>query len=193
MPAAPHSLPEPVTMLVTRRIAPQRYADFLDWIHEGERMAATFEGHLGSGVLAPPPGGADYQILFRFADEATLERWAGSPQRQAWLQQGADLVHASREHRVSGLEGWFGSGPTAPPRWKQAITIWLGFFPVSLGFTLLTSDWLGALPVFWRVLISTLMLTPVMVFVFIPLISRMLRPWLQPGSARATRRRLVAE
>ncbi len=168
----------PVTLLITRRIAPGRYADFLDWIQRGEKLAREFAGHLGSGVLAPPPGGADYQIVFRFDSDATLARWAGSPERQSWLREGVELVHDSRATQVSGLEGWFGNTPA--PRWKQAVMIWMVFFPVSLLFTGLLGEQLNSLPLFWRVLFSTMMMTPVMVFVFIPLASRVLRNWLQP-------------
>lgn len=46
----------PVTMLVTRRISPQRYGDFLAWMRQGEILAAGFPGFLGSGVLQPPEG-----------------------------------------------------------------------------------------------------------------------------------------
>src|SRR5690606_32360494 len=58
----------PVTMLVTRHIAPERYGDFLAWMRQGEILAAGFPGFLGSGVLLPPEGGDQYQIVLRFAD-----------------------------------------------------------------------------------------------------------------------------
>ncbi|GAA5236789.1 antibiotic biosynthesis monooxygenase [Verticiella sediminum] len=168
----------PVTLLITRRVAAARYNDFLAWLHEGEDMASAFPGYLGSGTLEPPPGGTDYQMVFRFANEAQLAAWARSPQRQAWLDRGRDLVHEARAVRAQGLEGWFGT--SAPPRWKQAVTIWLVFFPVSLAFTAMLGHYLEALPLFWRVLFSTTMLTPIMVFVFIPLATRVLRRWLVP-------------
>lgn len=176
MPLSPAA---PVTLLVTRRVSPARYQDFMAWIHQGEQLAAAFAGYLGAGVFAPPPGRDDYQIVFRFADEASLAQWAGSQERQTWLQQGAPLVQESEMRGARGLDNWFGQ--TAPPRWKQAVTIWLVFFPVSLVFSLLMGKYLNALPTFWRVLCSTLMLTPIMVFIFIPLCNRLLRRWLQPG------------
>jgi antibiotic biosynthesis monooxygenase (ABM) superfamily enzyme len=82
-------------------------------------------------------------------------------------------------HCAEGLDNWFGLKP--PPRWKQAVMIWLVFFPVSLCFSLLLGDTLASLPVVLRVLCSTLLLTPVMVFLFIPLSSRLLHNWLQRG------------
>jgi antibiotic biosynthesis monooxygenase (ABM) superfamily enzyme len=104
------------------------------------------------------------------------------------LAEGTALVRHSRVHCARGLDPWFGVTP--PPRWKQAVTICLVFFPVSLCFSLLLGEKLASLPVFWRVLLSTLMMTPVMVFVFIPLSSRLLHRWLQPPPALPLERSL---
>ncbi|MEE9930008.1 hypothetical protein [Microvirgula aerodenitrificans] len=170
----------PVTLLVTRRIAPERHDDFVAWMQRGQQLAAQFAGYLGSGTLAPAPGDDNHQIVFRFSDDASLARWADSPERRDWLRQGTGLVHDSQVHEARGLDHGFAVAP--PPRWKQAVTIWLVFFPVSLAFTLLFGASLASLPVVLRVLASTLMLTPVMVFVFIPFGTRLLHRWLHPGA-----------
>ncbi|MBF2945065.1 antibiotic biosynthesis monooxygenase, partial [Pseudomonas aeruginosa] len=52
----------PVTLLVARRVAAGRYRDFLAWQREGEALAADFPGYLGSGALAPPAGGDEFQM-----------------------------------------------------------------------------------------------------------------------------------
>ncbi|HWI32463.1 MAG TPA: antibiotic biosynthesis monooxygenase [Microbacterium sp.] len=71
--------------------------------------------------------------------------------------------------------------PVAPPRWKQAVTIWLGFFPTNL-----VASWLlGFVPGFmeWplaaRVLLTSILLTPVMIYAVLPWVTRALGPWLQ--------------
>ena len=171
----------PVTMMVTRHIAPERYSDFLSWMRQGEILAAGFPGFLGSGVLQPPEGGDEYQILLRFTDEASLNRWEKSLPRRMWRERGASLVRASHEHRVKGTEGWFAPKASTPPRWKQAVSIWLAYFPVLLVFSMLVSEHLNILPVFWRVLITSVVLTPIMVFFCMPFISRVLQRWLRAG------------
>lgn len=89
-------------------------------------------------------------------------------------------------HRVSGTEGWFGdSGLQRPPRWKQAVAIWLAFFPVSLIFNFLFGHVLNEISLVPRIMLSTLALTPIMVFFFIPLSTRLLRNWLHATPARA--------
>jgi antibiotic biosynthesis monooxygenase (ABM) superfamily enzyme len=81
-------------------------------------------------------------------------------------------------HCAEGLDNWFGL--KTPPRWKQAVMIWLVFFPVSLCFSLLLGDTLASLPVLLRA-VHPCCYTPVMVFLFIPLSSRLLHNWLQRG------------
>ena len=174
----------PVTLMVARRVADGRYQDLIAWLREGEQLATDFPGYLGSGVLAPPPGDNEFQIIFRFADEQTMHAWEHSASRTAWLARGSDLFAHPKEHRVSGIEGWFGAAGARPPRWKQAVAIWLAFFPVSLLFNFVLEPLLGELSLLPRVLVSTLCLTPLMVYFFIPLSTRILAGWLSGNSAR---------
>lgn len=174
----------PVTLMVSRRAAHGRYQDLLTWLHEGEQLATDFTGYLGSGILAPPGDGDELQIIFRFTSEQTMHAWEHSASRRAWLQRGDGLFERPREQRVSGIDDWFGANTVQkPPRWKQAVAIWLAFFPVSLLFNLVFGHWLIALDLLPRVLLSTLGLTPVMVYVFIPLSTRLLASWLHPAPA----------
>lgn len=181
MSAAP--VPVPVTMLVTRHISADRYSDFLAWMRQGEILAAGFPGFLGSGVLQPPEGGDQYQIVLRFTDEASLTRWETSLPRRMWLERGASLVRTSHETRVSGMDSWFGPRMIAPPRWKQAFSIWIAYFPMLLLFSTIFNEQLSALPLFWRVLVTTACMTPVLSFICMPVITRLLRRWLYPAGA----------
>ncbi|MFD2642099.1 antibiotic biosynthesis monooxygenase [Pseudomonas japonica] len=176
----------PVTLMLARRAAEGRYQDMIAWLHEGEQLATDFPGYLGSGVLAPPPQGDEFQIIFRFVDEKTLHAWEFSASRSAWLARGNGLFEQPTEKRVSGIEGWFGNDAAQrPPRWKQAVAIWLAFFPVSLAFNLLFGHWLAELSLLPRILLSTLGLTPLMVYLFIPLSTRCLAGWLNARPAVA--------
>jgi len=175
----------PVTMMVARRVADGRYQDMLTWLQEGELLATDFPGYLGSGVLAPPPGDNEFQMIFRFSDAATLGAWEHSASRKAWLARGSDLFAGPQERRVSGIDGWFGAVGQRPPRWKQAVAIWLAFFPVSLLFNFGLGPLLAELSLVPRVLVSTLVLTPLMVYFFIPLSTHLLAGWLHSTQAKA--------
>lgn len=172
----------PVTLMVARRAAKGHYQELIAWLHEGEHLATDFPGYLGSGVLAPPPDDDEFQIIFRFADETTLHAWEHSASRQSWLKRGTGLFAAPMERRVEGIDGWFGNVAHAsrPAKWKQSVAVWLAFFPVNLCFNLLLGHWLNEMALVPRILLSTLVLTPIMVCWFIPLSTRLLAGWLHP-------------
>jgi uncharacterized protein len=191
MPVPAVSAPAPVTMLITRQIAPERYSDFLSWLRQGEILAAGFPGFLGSGVLQPPEGSDQYEIVLRFHDEASLARWENSLSRRMWLERGRGLVRASSIYRATGMDSWFGRQKSAPPRWKQAFSIWLVYCPSLLLFNIVFKDQLMAMSLLWRVVVTTSIMSPILSFVLIPFISRVLRGWLHPGAPRRPVRKLL--
>ena len=63
----------------------------------------------------------------------------------------------------------------------QAISIWLGFFPVNLAFTLLAVAFVPGWDDLWTlawVFITTIVLTPIMAYWVLPFVTRALQPWL---------------
>ncbi|BCJ57401.1 antibiotic biosynthesis monooxygenase [Micromonospora endophytica] len=186
----------PVTVAVARRADPARTDEMVAWMRAGTALAEAFPGFLGAGWVRSAPGSGDWHMLYRFADEDTLRRWENSPQRHWWLTSAQGIVEHTRVERRTGIEGWFdpprepAAAPLAappvvaplvapsPPRWKQAVTIWLAFFPLSLTATLLTGHLLPHLPTAARVLIMTLSLTPLMTYLVLPRITRALHWWL---------------
>ncbi|SIT84709.1 antibiotic biosynthesis monooxygenase [Microbacterium sp. RU33B] len=199
----------PITVAIERRIDPTRAIEATSWMQAGTDLAAGFTGFLGSGWVRAGETSDLWYMLYRFRDIPTLEAWEQSPQREWWLESGHAFAREVRVERRTGIEGWFDAPfathiesrtttdaapatgpiqqpiPAAPPRWKQAVTIWLGFFPTNL----LASWLLGFVPGFvewplWaRVLLATVLLTPVMTYAVLPWVTRMLRPWLQRGRA----------
>jgi len=191
-PAAP--VPSPpasasVTVSITRRVDPARFTEASEWVQFGINLAHKYPGFLGSGWVRGSEDSATWNMLYRFSDSASLAAWEESDERAEWLEAGTDLVLDSHVEKRTGIEGWFdgmqreaGSPALVPPRWKQMISIWLGFFPVNLGFTLLVT-WLvpgwSDLATTLKVLLTTLVLTPLMAYFVLPWVTRMLRPWLQ--------------
>ncbi|RWZ59580.1 antibiotic biosynthesis monooxygenase [Labedella populi] len=186
---------QPITVSIERAVDPARITEATAWVQTGIQLANKYPGFLGSGWVRAGEQSATWHMLYRFSDEATLTAWEGSPERQWWLGTGRDFARESRVERRTGIEGWFDdpvARPTespgdvashegaVPPRWKQSVSIWLGFFPVNLLFSLLVAAVPGwdDLAVFWRVLITTLVLTPIMTFWVLPAVTRLIRPWL---------------
>ncbi|WP_428966671.1 antibiotic biosynthesis monooxygenase [Micromonospora fluostatini] len=193
----------PVTVAITRQADPSRTSEMVAWMRAGTALAEAFPEFLGAGWVRHAPGSPQWHMLYRFADAETLHHWEESPQRRWWLTSAQGMVEHTRTERRTGIEGWFdppreqvadvtGAAlpPPSPPRWKQAVTIWLAFFPLSLTANLLASRLLpdGSLVV--RTLLITLCLTPLMTYLVLPRITRVLHWWLhgQPAPWRLPRR-----
>ncbi|GAA1348839.1 hypothetical protein GCM10009636_04690 [Arthrobacter koreensis] len=181
--------PEAVTVSITRRVDPRRVPEATHWVQEGVNLANTWPGFLGSGWVRASATSDEWHMLYRFADAAALDAWEHSEPRREWLERGRDMVEDRTVTRRTGIEGWFDSpssttdleAPGTPPRWKQAVAIWLGFFPVNLAFTWLVGlafpGW-EQLPMPLRVLITTAVLTPIMAYWVLPWVTGLLQPWL---------------
>jgi antibiotic biosynthesis monooxygenase (ABM) superfamily enzyme len=190
----------PVTVAITRRADPAHSSEMVAWMRAGTALAEAFPGFLGAGWVQSAAGSPEWHMLYRFADHETLRRWEESPQRHWWLTSAQGIVEHTRTERRTGIEGWFDppvehvvdpvdpSGvepavPPSPPRWKQAVTIWLAFFPLSLTATLLTSRFIAGVPLAARTLLMTLCLTPLMTYLVLPRITRALHWWLHGQAA----------
>lgn len=186
----------PVTVSITRRVAPEDELLMRAWADAGTQMASHFPGFLGSGWVRPARQSTDWHMLYRFDSRESLAVWQDSNERNRWLTAGTNLVEDTRIEHRTGIEGWFDepeeravddmlsdsaeplTPPPAPPRWKQMCIIWLAFFPTSLALAYLfggfTKDWS---PVF-RVLLTTLVATPLMTYVILPRVTKLFQPWL---------------
>jgi antibiotic biosynthesis monooxygenase (ABM) superfamily enzyme len=180
----------PVTVSVTRHVDPDHEPEMMSWLQAGTTLAARFPGFLGSGWVRPEKDSHAWHMLYRFADADSLMAWEQSHERAWWRSSASGLgIVDSRVERRTGIEGWFDEpvrtdvvdGPTepvAPPRWKQAVTIWLAFFPLSLAAAIILGRLAPGLPVLVRVLVTTLAMTPIMTYVALPRMTKALGWWL---------------
>lgn len=187
----------PVTVSFTRRADPSHATEMTAWIRAGLTMAESFPGFLGGGWVRPRGSSDEWHMLCRFASPAALATWEASSERRWWLGSAQGLAEMTREERRTGIEGWFDSpaaveeithAPAPPPRWKQATTIWLVFFPLNLLATVTLGALLADWPVVPRVAVITLALTPLMTYLLLPWITRTLGWWLRGRRWRDRRR-----
>lgn len=188
---------EPITVSIRREVDPEHIAEATAWAHTGVNLAGRYPGFLGSGWVRSGEDSHVWHMLYRFADEETLAAWEQSPERDWWRSSGDGFVLSERSNRRTGIEGWFDEPGTVrvpasdgttttmtivrtPPRWKQAVSIGLGFLPlnVALMYAMNPVPGWGELPIWLRVLCTTLVLVPIMTYFVLPWVTRMLRPWL---------------
>jgi len=171
-------------MVVSRSARPGHDHDLHHALLESVKAASRFPGHLGADVQPPdPPANPRHLLIFRFATEQDLDRWNASPQRQQCLAAiDAHADSSTTVQRIVGLEAWFRppQAPRAamPARWKMALVTGVVIYVLALALGRFVAPSLEPLPLAVRTAVTTLILVPLMTWVAMPLVTRLLRRWL---------------
>jgi antibiotic biosynthesis monooxygenase (ABM) superfamily enzyme len=171
----------PVTIVVSRRPAPGRERDLAEWADGLLELAERFPGHLAGEVMATHDLEGDLVVAISWANADAVHFWERSDEREAWLARADELLaEPARPEMVSGFESIFAasSSTNAVPRWKTAVVIALAIYPASLLLNLALGSSIAGWPLPARVLLTTVVLVPFMVWAGVPWLSRRLDGWL---------------
>jgi len=172
-----------VTTILAHRPRPGRQDELHNWADAVVVAASAFPGFLGAQVLPPTsPVRPELVLAFSFDDHDRLAVWEASPVRAELVARLRELVADTRMVTAGELEsavlGTSGAART-PPRWKSAGIVLAGAYPVSLllGATLvpLLAHWPTAL----RTLVVAATTVVLLLWVCVPLLTRLLARWLQ--------------
>jgi len=184
----PHGIGGPVTTTVTRRVKPGHEAHYEQFL-EGIIAAATrCPGHLGVEVFRPESAAAgEYRVVYRFDSREHLRAWLDSEEHATWLQRAEPhVIGPMRTQFVTGLESWFTlpaqPGTPPPPPYKMAIVTWATIFPLITLVVLVIGPWIKGLALVPRLAITTAVTVPIMTWLVMPRVTRVLRGWLYPRS-----------
>lgn len=181
-----------VTLLVRHRVKQGRDEEYEAWLRRTIAIARGYPGHLGIDVMRGQNGGlALFTSVLRFASTAQLQHWLDSEDRQQLVSEAQPLLADGDQIEVNAdREFWFtpvDDEQAPPPRWKQACVTFLVILPLSFLVPMLWKPlfawqpWLGGY-VQSNVLI-TLSIVLLVVYVFMPRVTRLFSKWLQPSSA----------
>jgi uncharacterized protein len=180
----------PVTTEVTRRIKPGHEAAYEEFLRGISAAAEQSPGFLGVEVFRPASAATgDYRIVYRFDSRAHLQEWLDSPVHAEWLERAEPHAAAPTQERfLTGLESWFTlpsqPGAPPPPPYKMAVLTWGTIFPLITVIVLATTPLLGGWPVVARLALTTAITVPLMTWVVMPRVTRLLRGWLYPRHRR---------
>jgi uncharacterized protein len=183
----PDSGNAPVTTTVTRRVRPGHEASYEQFLQGIIAAASEFPGHLGVEVIRPHSAATgEYRTVYRFDTGEHLRAWLDSEEHSAWLERAEPhVIGPMQTSFVTGLETWFtlpGTMAAAPPPpHKMALVTWITIFPLITLIVALTGPLLDGLPVAVTLGITTAIAVPVMTWVLMPRVTRLLRRWLYPG------------
>jgi antibiotic biosynthesis monooxygenase (ABM) superfamily enzyme len=98
------------TVVVARRPVPGREREFERWLRRLVAAARRAPGHVQSDVQAPDGVHPDeWVIVYQFADVDTLHRWLTSPERDALIAEGQELLLGDEREQLVALASDEGS------------------------------------------------------------------------------------
>ena len=187
---------KPVTVIVKRIAKKDKVKEFEEWLSGISKEVSRQEGSMGIDIIKPTPNISnkskpEYVIIFRFNTYENLDKWETSPIRHEWLQKGRKLAESDYDvQKLTGLEFWFTpyfkdeSSPMIPlqppPRYKMVIVT----IPV-ISILLMTlvpqihflTEMLS-IPFPIRLVIALTITVLLMTYVIMPLLTKLLKPWL---------------
>lgn len=183
----------PAVVIVRRPKAGQEEA-FQAWADGIYRVMAEQPGFQSYQAVPPVPGESrDWFFIFTFENPESLKTWLHSETRAQWQALSLPLTEGPGHARVlSGMEHLFGlpSEAEPPPVWKLAAATEVGLAPTVflVGLALMQlpfyANWgrCGLWGGWWQVLLSTAICVSLMTWVVMPLLTRLMRRWLFPGT-----------
>ena len=177
--------PAPITTVFARRVKPGHEAAYEEWLAGIAEASSQFPGSQGTTILKPSGASEEYIAVSQFDTTEHLEVWLCSDVRAEWLKK---LNAISLDHEevkaLTGMERWFtlpNRAVTQPPaRYKSAILVLAGLYPLVLGIEWLIGPKIAHLPFAVRILISLSISVPIMAWVVMPQLTRICFSWLYP-------------
>ncbi len=187
---------EPAAVSVARAIVPGREAEYEALVAEMSQAASQIPGYLGRDIFRPEdkgsPGSREYHVVLRFDNEANLRAWEASPERAALVAR-ADALTQGQAHteRVDdGTEGRFSlpehEHKPKPPKWKNTIVTALCVFILLSTVPLVTRPLTESWSKVAANILNACVLAPLITYVVMPTLTRLLKGWLYPNGKAAT-------
>ena len=171
------------TVLVNHVVAAEKREAFLTSLQDLLKNFHAAPGAKGCMVFQHQEGDfVRFTILQRFASPADHEAWVKTGDFARW-QAAVEPLKPVLEHVRSyhGMEALFAAGqsPDAPPRWKMALLLLIGVFPLSLAMSAWCGPALASISPLTGALITSPLMVGLMTYVVVPLLTKIFAGWLQ--------------
>ena len=170
----------PVTAVISSLVKPGHEADYRAVHADIEIALNAAPGFLRSELFDAVPGVQEHTVVvFAFDSRSHLDAWLDSDLRRQLVARLGPLVEGERVlNVVGGYAGWF-SAERPVQRWKQAVTVLVGMFPLSLAITLIRIRVAPHLPTALAVLVSSVIGVTLLTYLVMPRLTRVLAGWLR--------------
>lgn len=174
--------------MTTRRVDPGRVGDYQMWSEKVRVLLERTPGFISAEQLPAIPGQQDFWTqIVRFSNKDHSVRWTRSAELAELIKEIEPYTESTEVSAVRiGNNDWlnFGlsteSGPGAPAKWKQLIAGIMALYPTVMVVNQLFQRFIP-LPVALSVLLTNAIAMALVMTVFLPQLSRVLRGWLLPA------------
>lgn len=184
----------PAVLKIVFHVLPGKREEFERTLRSMVKAGEASLGRLGVDVLKPVPGSEDpdeWQVVLRYRTEADLCAWRESQTaRTSRAHLDALTVGAPQVARVHGMETWFSlpdrRNVLPPPKWKMAFVSVIAIYPLILFVQPAVAPLVRGAPRWLAILVEMSTITPLMTWVVLPAVIRLLKTWLYPINQRTT-------
>lgn len=178
----------PVTTLFARSVPSESASAYESWLNSVVETANNAPGILETKVIRPEEDSGNYVSIVQFDSQQSYQRWFDSEVRAQSLSKLSNMnLECQEASSWSILDNLF-SGPNnfrAPPRYKSALVVLLGLYPLVLLLTLFWNPLVVEWPLPLRVLTSLAISVSLMSWGILPILNRCLSFWLRPSVTSA--------
>jgi antibiotic biosynthesis monooxygenase (ABM) superfamily enzyme len=134
-------------------------------------------------------------VVLHFDNETTLQNWLDSPARAEWA---AKRPFANQAYRLKVLPAGFGSwfagmteGGKRLPHWKSALTVLFGLYPTVMLLSIFLMPHTQRFGLAIAVLIGNAASVTFLEWLGMPVINRLLDPWLHATESAGRARNVI--
>ena len=178
---------ETVTVVVTRKVKRGRESAYEDWLGRLLEDSKSMKGYLGATIQKPAPGSTEYTSIFRFDTVDNLRKFEESELHAKYLREVVDYVEADAIwKKFTGLDFWFsppkGAVIPQPSRFRISLVTIAIVFGLVLSIGQMIAMIATEVPVYIRLFVTISIVIPLMTYVIMPRVTRLLAKWIYPSS-----------
>jgi antibiotic biosynthesis monooxygenase (ABM) superfamily enzyme len=206
----------PVVRIITVEVMPGRHEEFYAWRVEGEKLMTklcvnTKVEHFVSNSEGKKLQRTFDTVVMTFPSATEMEFWEQSEERKEWLERGNNKVQTLVSRTNVQLEedflySWMSSisastsASKPPERWRMALIIMSAIYPTALTINKFvlpqvifpTMPWLVTQPVAIHVAVAIALTVPTMTYVSLPIMFKILSPFvLEPTAGSNVQRKVL--
>ena len=171
-----------MTSIIRRRVRSGCEKEFERWTKDIASACQKFEGYLGTRLIHPTDSAEPYVTILSFDTYQNYRTWITSDVRKSWLKKVEECTEGKVSmEELSGFDYWLGAdtdkGRSWPPSFKMNIAAYVAILPL-VSFVLPTLQPLMPDNPVISTLVSTAVITLLMGYVSLPLVTRIFRKWL---------------